>query len=156
MKEVCDQYRTEPDDFWRYICAYGGDGYQIIALARKMGWRALPSWGRDGWDLGNWPLVIMFWHEDDQGSDPTPALPRSERERVFEVIEYVEGDVTLWRCPSSEVREQVTDELAFWHWKYRGEDWVEGIEHVEDMPAHLRGPFRWEDADREQEERGAV
>lgn len=145
MKEELNQYRAEPDDaFWRGAQLYGDNGYRVIEIAEKHGWRALPVWGRGGgWDLGSWPYVIIFHR-----SRP--------HEMTFEVVEYVEGDVTLWRCPSPEVREQVTDELAFWHWKYRGEDWVEGIEHVEDMPAHLRGPFRWEDADHEQEEGGAV
>jgi len=52
--------------------------------------------------------------------------------------------VTTYKCPTLEVRNQITDTLAFFHWKAREESWVEGYESVDALPPELRGPFSWE------------
>jgi hypothetical protein len=38
----------------RYDC----DGYEWMERLPE-GWNATPSWGRDGWDLGQWPYCIV-------------------------------------------------------------------------------------------------
>ena len=35
------------------------DGYDWMAKVRRP-WAPVPSWGRDGWDMGDWPLVIVL------------------------------------------------------------------------------------------------
>lgn len=127
--ETCDAttYRTTPEPFWQGCLMRGDDGYDVMEVAMGHGWRALPSWGRDGWDLGSWPLVVIYYRT---------------RPGQFDLAEYVEGDVTTWRFPTSELRGEAIDRLAFDHWKYKGEPWVEGVATAADAPAHLRGRYR--------------
>jgi hypothetical protein len=127
-------YRIAPESFWSICQMRGDDGYGRMEAAAPKRWHAIPSWGRDGWDLGSWPYVVVY-HRD---------VPDA-----FELAENVEGDVTAYRYPTREMRDCATDELAFYHWKHEGEDWVAGIEHFDNAPAHLRGAFSWKRADSE-------
>jgi hypothetical protein len=130
-------YRVSRDAFWDISRMQGDDGYDVMQRARTHRWRAIPAWGRDGWDLGAWPLVVIYH--------------RTTNTRI-ELAYYVEGDVDLYRYPSRELRDRATDCLAFWHWRQAGEEWVAGIDRVEDAPAHLRGPFSWKRLDISKEE----
>ena len=76
------QYRARPEPFWAGLQARGDDGYERIEVARRWKWEAIPSWGRDGWDLGDWPLVVIFHRDSADG---------------FELAENCEGDVTAYR-----------------------------------------------------------
>ncbi len=127
MKDELNQYKAEPERFWEALPMLGGDGYDDMDMAQKFDWRPIGGWGRDGYNLGSWPLVIIFFRE---------------REGRFEVVEYVEGDVTMWSCPTEEIRQQVTDELAFFHWKFRDEEWVKDYTSVDELPDVLKGPYR--------------
>jgi hypothetical protein len=119
-------YRATPEPFWALAQARGEDGYGRMERAVAHGWRAVPGWGQDGWDLGSWPLVVIFHRESPAG---------------FEVAENVEGDITAYRYPTAAMRERATDGLAFFHWELAQADWVAGITSAEDMPGHLRGPY---------------
>jgi hypothetical protein len=127
LKNELTQYQVESGNFWQALPMLGVDGYSAITLAEKRGWRVVASWGRDGYDLGSWPLVIVFHRNHDER---------------FEVIEYVEGDVTMYSCPTEEVSNTITDEIAFFHWKHLGESWVANYESVDQLPEELRGPYR--------------
>lgn len=35
------------------------DGYSDMEVASGEGWHAVSGWGRDGWDLGDWPYVVV-------------------------------------------------------------------------------------------------
>jgi hypothetical protein len=122
------QYRLAPETFWTVSQMRGDDGYDRMDAARPRGWDAIPSWGRDGWDLGSWPLVVVYHRRTQAG---------------FELAECVEGDVTVYRYPTKAQRDAATDQLAFFHWQHNGEPWVAGIATFADAPAHLRGPFSW-------------
>ena len=89
------------ESFWDRARALGDDGYDVMDRARVYRWIAVPSWGRDGWDLGTWPLVVMYH--------------RTAGEQ-YDLAYYVEGDVTVYRYASRELRDAATDCLAFWHW----------------------------------------
>jgi hypothetical protein len=78
-----------------------------------------------GWDLGDWPFVVIYHRRTPQG---------------FDLAENVEGDVTCYRYPTRELRDAATDQLSFWHWKHNGEDWVAGVDSIADAP-HLFGPY---------------
>ncbi|MFZ0179956.1 MAG: hypothetical protein WAL84_08825, partial [Candidatus Dormiibacterota bacterium] len=54
------EYRIEPESFWTLCQLRGDDGYDRIEAARMRRWVAIPSWGRDGWDLGSWPLAVIY------------------------------------------------------------------------------------------------
>jgi hypothetical protein len=130
MNDELNKYKVDPGNFWKGLLMSGGDGYDDMELAEKHGWHAIPAWGKDGWNLGSWPLVIVF-HRNLKKGDET----------AYQVIEYVEGDVTMWSCPTAEIRQQVTDELAFFHWKFSHQEWVKEYNSVDELPDELRGSY---------------
>lgn len=127
IAEQMKAYQVDPPPFWdaTYLL---GDGYDVMEAAEQQGWEVISSWGKDGWDLGSWPLVIVFV---------------SHKYDTFDVIEYVEGDVTMWSCPSKLMRQQIIDSLAFFHWKHREMPWVKDFESIDKVPldADIRGPY---------------
>jgi hypothetical protein len=102
-----------------------------MELAEKHGWHAIDAWGRDGYNLGSWPLVIIFFRDLTKGNEVS-----------YQVVEYVEGDVAMWNCPTKEIRQQVTDELALFHWKFSNKEWVWDYTSVDELPDELKGPYR--------------
>ncbi|HSL35278.1 MAG TPA: hypothetical protein VK883_00495, partial [Arthrobacter sp.] len=58
-------------------------GYDWMELIGEHGWAVIPSWGSDGWDLGNWPYVMV-------------AATRTADSigNLFGVATYCEGDVS--------------------------------------------------------------
>ena len=127
MKDELKQYHVASDPFWEGLRLLGGDGYDDMEMAAKRGWQTISAWGKAGWNLGSWPLVIVFFRT---------------WKGWYEVAEYVEGDVTTYKCPTKALRNEVTDEIAFFHWKHRSESWVQGYESVTQLPSDLRGPYR--------------
>jgi hypothetical protein len=96
-----------------------------MAVGRQLCWKPIPTWGRDGWNLGEWPLVVVYH--------------RGELELAVDV----EGDIDIYECATREERDRKTDEIAFFYWKTNEEEWVAGIDSDEQMPPHLCGPFSW-------------
>lgn len=123
---LSDEYRIEPEAFWSLALLRGDDGYDRMEPARTHRWRPIPSWGQDGWDLGSWPLVVIYHRT-------TPD--------AWQLAYDVEGDITVYSYPLQQQRDSATDCLAFWHWKHAHEQWVAGIDSVDVAPADLRGPF---------------
>lgn len=126
---LCAQYRIAPEAVWQISQVCGQDGYERIDAVSSRGWTAIPSWGLEGWDLGAWPLVIIFHRHSAEG---------------FELAYDVEGDATVYQYPTRELRDAATDCLAFWHWKHYCEDWVDGVESIDAAPDRLRGSFSWD------------
>lgn len=126
---LCIRFQIAPEAVWHISRILGQDGYERIDAVSSRGWIATPLWGSEGWDLGAWPLVVIFHRQSTDG---------------FELAYDVEGDVSVYRYSTRELRDAATDCLAFWHWKHDGADWVNGIDSVEDAPDRLRGPFSWE------------
>jgi hypothetical protein len=126
MKDELNQYEKEPEPFWQDTWRYG-DGYDVMEAAEAQGWRAISSWGKDGYALGSWPYAIIFFRRKDE---------------EYQLIYYVEGDVTMYACPTKELRQAITDELAFFHSCHQEADWVQGYTSVEQLPPELRGPYR--------------
>lgn len=102
--------------------SYCDDGYEFIEVGTGAGWRAVAGWGRDGWDLGDWPYVVYLFRGD------------------VERASYCEGDIVIETYASAEDRERATDTTALFYWQAHGEDWAEGVTPG-DQPAHLRGPY---------------
>ncbi len=134
MKTELEQYRVEPDTFWQALPVMGVSGYDAIEFAEWRKWKVVPSWGRDGYDLGSWPLVIVFFRN---------------REERFDIAYYVEGDVVMYACPTQDIRNQIVDAIAFFHWNWEGANWVQGIESVDELPEELKGPYRPREAERQ-------
>jgi hypothetical protein len=136
MTLLTDEHKRPVELFARGMIerAAGGDGYDVMEAAgtgpRVDRWHAVPSWGLDGWDLGSWPLVAVYVRRDTNGE--------------HQLAYYVEGDVTIYGYATVEERNRAIDELAFFHWNWAGESWVEGIDSADEMPNHLCGPFSWD------------
>src|SRR5437868_1100027 len=87
---LSDQYRVSPENFWTLAVLRDDDGYDRIETAWRRGWKAIPSWGLDGWDLGSWPLVVIFHRKIGD---------------AFELAYNVEGDITVYRYATREMRD---------------------------------------------------
>lgn len=118
------EYAVAPEAFWEEARCVG-DGYDRSEVARGQGWRPVAAWGRDGWDLLEWPYYMAFFRETPDG---------------FEFATNCEGDVDVYRFASAEERVQAVDRLAFWHWQIKGREWVRDI-YADDVPDHLKGPY---------------
>ncbi|WP_235509734.1 hypothetical protein [Arthrobacter sp. Soil761] len=74
---------------------HANGGYDWMDLIAEHGWTVIPSWGSEGWDLGNWPyvMVAVIRTADSIGN-------------LFGIATYCEGDVkTYWcRCVIRSVR----------------------------------------------------
>jgi hypothetical protein len=103
----------------------GDEGYDRMNVARANGWEPISSWGLDGWDLGSWPLVVVY-HRGDT-----------------ELAIDVEGDIAIETFSTRAERDRRTDETAFFYWKNHEEDWVQDVSSHQEMPAKLRGKFSW-------------
>jgi hypothetical protein len=103
----------------------GDEGYARMAYGRRLGWQPVPVWGRNGWDLGGWPLVVVYH--------------RGELELAVDV----EGDIDIYEFATRQERDRKTDEIAFFYWEAHDQPWVSGIDSHEQMPPDLCGPFSW-------------
>jgi|SRR2546430_16687312 len=126
MKAELKQYRVQPEAIWDEALLRGG-GYDVSEYVVDENWVLVPLWGKNGWNLGKWPYVMIFFRTEGD---------------YFEVAEYIEGDITVYSCPSKEIRYQITNELAFSHWKFQEEEWVDGYDSVDQLPDDLKGPYR--------------
>ncbi|MBT2598038.1 hypothetical protein [Arthrobacter sp. ISL-72] len=82
------------------------DGYDWMDVISEHGWAVIPSWGCDGWDLGQWPYVMV-----------AAIRTADEIGNLFGIATYCEGDVT---CTFFRKKTQLWDaitEQAFFHWK---------------------------------------
>jgi hypothetical protein len=86
-----------PDSLWH-------EGYYWLRALRH-GWYDVSSWGRDGWDLGCWPLAVVLHYD---GEDR------------YGLAVYVEGDVEVTAYRSREDRDGATDRVAAFYWRRRG------------------------------------
>ena len=81
------------------------DGYGDIEADRKLGWQALSAWGSDGWDLGEWPYVVISIR--DFSGSITPDR--------FDLLSVCEGDHTVYSFASVEDRNAALDYLFLWY-----------------------------------------
>jgi hypothetical protein len=134
-------YRTPAESFWEAERMAGGDGYDVMAKASdEHGWHAVAMWGHDGWDLGDWPYVVVYVRKLD------PELVSHAAGvcgGAYEMAYYVEGDVDVYRYLSAKQRERAIDELALFHWRVHPSryPWADGVESVDALLSQYRGPF---------------
>lgn len=114
------------------------DGYGDMKVNRRKGWRSISCWGRDGWDLANWPYVV---------------ISHGERDGKYRLLSVCEGDHDVYVFDTAEDREAGTDYLFIWYGVGRGYGyWIaQGL--TEDsreeldvgtltIPVEFRGPYR--------------
>lgn len=78
------------------------DGSDWIGALKD--WYAVPIWGTRGWSLGGWPLVIVAHYND-------------EARRIFGVVTYCEGDLSVAAYDTRAERDAETDQIALFHWR---------------------------------------
>lgn len=107
------------------------DGYDWQDEVTRRGWATPGVWGSEGWNLGQWPYIIVATRtaETDTGMLHACAV-------------YVEGDVdTRWFRQQERCWDAIST-IAFDCWKRheaRGPRCLP--EHADDMPDALRRPF---------------
>lgn len=126
--------------------ARSSDGYDDMAVANEQGWRAISSWGREGWDLGRWPYVVISTRRTGR-----PVVGNDHAEgRPFQMRQTIEGDTTVYAFATEADREAAIDYLFQWY--AAGEPWSvctwETRSQLDfgtvEVPAEWRGPFSWE------------
>lgn len=101
-----DELATHKHESHSREFAIADDGYDDMALAEKRGWLTVSAWGRDGWDLGEWPYVAFYVRNHDG--------------RFF-MQTIVEGDHDIWAFDSQDDRHAAIDYLFLWY--AAGKDW---------------------------------
>ena len=108
-----------------------GDGYDWKEEIETEGWAVIPNWGIDGWDLGQWPYVMVAGTRTADENGP-----------LWGMATYCEGDVaTTWYRDQKAHWAAVTAEAHF--------SWVNGQAHgpkdlpekLEDIPAQYAQPY---------------
>ena len=111
-------------------------GYDWMELIEEHGWAVLSSWGCDGWDLGQWPYVMV-------------AVTRTADSigNLFGIATYCEGDVT---CTYYRTKARLYDaitEQAFFHWKNGQAQGPSDLpEAAAELPSRYRIPYVARDA----------
>jgi len=103
-----------------------GNGHDWID-ALTDGWHVVPAWGRDGWDLGAWPLVIVAHHD---------------RHQLHAVATYIEGDLEVQAFASRADRDTATDHIAAYYWRANNNGPADLPDSDADLADHHRGPYR--------------
>ena len=110
------------------------DGADWLSQLGAHGWRMVPSWGRDGWDLLEWPYA---------------AVAHFDGEERFGLAIYEEGDVSVESFEHRQARDAVTDWIAVQYWRANGR----GPRDLPDgdgvLAPHHRGPFSLDRAELE-------
>ena len=112
------------------------DGYDWMDVISEHGWAVIPSWGCDGWDLGQWPYVMV-------------AVTRSADSigNLFGIATYCEGDVT---CTYYRTKARLWDaitEQAFSSWKNgQAQGPADLPEAAAELPSRYRMPYIVRDA----------
>lgn len=113
-----------------------GDGYDFIAASEEGHmWYSHSAWGLDGWDLGDWPYVIIQTAQEGTGEDAS-----------FLVRSRCEGDIDVWRFRTQEEAHAKVDHLAWWYWLRSPDRYSDENMTREVMGADInrfRGPFSW-------------
>lgn len=104
------------------------DGYSDLEAEERRGWTAMANWGRDGWDLGTWPYVILYTRDiatctscganltDGSGDGTNGHWPDcTSTAGRFGLLQICEGDRTAWAFASVEDRNAALDYLFLYY-----------------------------------------
>lgn len=111
------------------------DGYEDMEAERTRGWRAISSWGLNGWDLGEWPYVVISCGESLTGAP--------------DLLCTVEGDRDVYRFATTEDRDAAIDYLFLWYAAGKEYSDFPVIDRGQldagalTVDERFRGPFSW-------------
>ena len=104
-------------------------GYEYMELAERHGWSAIGSWGKDGWDLGAWPYVIIFYRARSESTG-----------NAWGIGQYVEGDLETKYYETRAAFIEAIDRMAYSHWQFNADQAPPNLpEKFEDLPEEYRG-----------------
>jgi hypothetical protein len=115
------------------------DGFDDMEINERRKWATLSGWGQDGWDIGEWPYVVISHRTKDD---------------KYQLLQVCEGDHEVYTFDTEADRDAATDYLFIWYAlgkDYSGWD-AEGLTHDERealdagtlaVPDKYRGPFSW-------------
>ncbi len=109
--------------------AHSDGGYEWMDSIEEEGWWVCGAWGTDGWDLGEWPYVMVAVTKTADETGP-----------LFGMATYCEGDVkTMFYRTQAAHWAAITAE-AFNTWKMRdnGPDMPDTLEELAD---EFREPY---------------
>lgn len=118
----------------QYVDAY--DGEEWIEKAAELGWTVPGLWGRDGWNLGRFPYVII-------------AVYANKEAQVWAAVTYVEGDTEVYAYSTRDEWDRKVTEIAAWYWRHYQNGPDDLPDEGNDFLPHHMGPFSWERLDRE-------
>jgi len=105
-------------------------GYDWMDLISEHDWTALGNWGSDGWDLGQWPYIIL-----------ATTQTADEKGPLFGVATYTEGDVTCEYYRTQARQWDAITEHAYQWWKNGGADGPADLpEAAAELPSRYRQP----------------
>ena len=78
-----------------------------MEIAERQGWHVLANWGRDGWNLGEWPYVMIYIR------NTLMAPPKYGIQ--FEMQQVVEGDHDIYRFDNEDDRDAAIHYLFLWY-----------------------------------------
>lgn len=134
------------------------DGYGDMEVASTEGWHALAGWGRDGWDLGDWPYVVIS-KRDLHGTAQAITDISQALAGPFQMRQTIEGDTTVYGFMNVEDRDAAIDYLFIWYAlgmehkrfpEFVAAGLTDGVLRAQldagtlDVPELLRGPFSFE------------
>lgn len=86
---------------------YSRDGYDWMDAASETGWHTLSSWGKDGWDAGQWPYVMV-----------SLAKTSDEKGNLYGMTTYCEGDLDTTFYRSQQEQWKAITEWCRWNWNH--------------------------------------
>lgn len=107
------------------------DGYSWMDQLTE--WAVVPNWGLDGWDLGEWPYVIV-------------ATCSVRPHGPYGVVTYCESDLEVQAFATHEERIAAIDRIAEFYWRLKDEGPPELPDTGPLRPEHC-GPFSWKRLD---------
>lgn len=110
-----------------------GDGWDWMDELGPTPWVPVPLWGLDGWDLGEWPYVIVCICSPGSGT------------QAFGVATYVEGDLERQAYATRAEMIARVDEIAAFYWRLSSRP--PEVPPIGPLPEELTGPFSWERLD---------
>ncbi|GAA1836071.1 hypothetical protein GCM10009795_096560 [Nocardioides hankookensis] len=94
------------------------------------GWSPVPAWGRDGWDLGDWPYVVVVHYNP----------PTTDCAQVYAVATYIEGDLEAHAFTTRTERDAETDDIAICQWRHNSTGPADLSAYDDNIAPEHRGP----------------
>lgn len=114
-----------------------GDGYDWMEEAAPA-WSALAGWGAHGWDLGDWPYVIVVVCAVKL---PAAEALRTGARHVLGVATYVEGDLDVHAYTTRHDFMVAVDEIAAFYWRLSANDGPPDLPPIGPVRVEHSGPY---------------